>query len=416
MLSGMHSLKALFWLVAAGFILAASSHGALNWTVHPITPAGTNETALLYDVAFGNGKFLAVERSGQTYSAPGSDPYAWTSAAKISDVDLETIIFAGGRFAAAGSDMKTAKAVFLSSADGTNWTRQTFERPGRWRGVAYGNGQFVLAGDDIVARSANGVVWVIETNFVRNPKVHFTSVDFVNGEFIAAFFDEWPPGLPYAPTKLAISADGRNWREHEIMKEGFGEITYGRKMYLAPGMTDCLTCGWLYFSTDGRNWEEGAFPGQYDGLEIAYANGLFAVSAWGSPPAFLTSTDGMTWDEFQIGSGEWFHGLAFGNGRFVAVGYSLGQEWNPSRESGQGLVAVSDFVGEGPRISNLRVTAEVMEFDFNAKDETEWQVESSEDLVSWSVVGEIEGTQAEVQSVSVPRQGQRMQFLRVKEK
>lgn len=409
----MKSRRLLLSLVAA-FSLVLTSHGALNWTVHPIQGAGTNKMAQLWEVAYGNGQFLAIERSGQTYWAPASEPRNWKPGAKIEEVDLGALVFADGRFAAAGQDTKTAKAVFLTSADGANWNRQAFETPGRWWDVAYGNGRFVIVGDGLLARSANGVVWVMDRSFVRSPTVHFRSVQYVNGEFIATYFDKRPEYSPYSPIQLAISTDGFEWKEHEIHKEGFGGVTYGRGVYLAPGVTDCGGCGWLYFSSDGRHWEERRFPAAYDALAIEHANGLFAISAEGT---LLSSRDGAAWDEFKLEMNDvWLFGLTFGSGRFVAVGYSMVQEEQPRRLFWQGWVAVSDVVEELPYLSNVNVTEEAIEFGFNAAEHTQWLVETSRDLVGWTVLEEIEGTIEALRTVSIPHQGKPIRFFRLKAK
>ena len=374
---------------------------ALQWTMFPVVHEGTNAIVELYDVAFGKGKFLAIERSGGTYSAPASEPHIWTPGARIHDADLEAIKFANGKFVVVGQDTKATRGLFLSSTDGTNWTRQEFENVQKCWDVAYGNGWFVVVGDDFVGRSTNAVDWAIETNLVISPPAFFRSIDFVNGEFMATFFGERHPNLPFSPMKLAISTNGTNWEEHSLLwGEGYRQIAYGRKVYVSLGVTDCGGCGWAYFSVDGRTWRDRSYPVRFDGWAVEYANGVFAIS--GSFGQFLSSTNGMTWEEFQIGSSKGFYGLTFGSGRFVAVGY--------------GVVAVSEFVGEVRHISNMQVNAEAIEFDFNAEERTEWQVEASEDLVNWVVLQEIEGTVAELERVNVPRQGEAVRFLRLKEK
>jgi hypothetical protein len=384
------------------FILVLSSEGALQWTVHRIPREGTNAVVGLYTVAFGNGKFLAATTSGEIYSAPAEDPHAWTRGERIPDVDLHAMIYAAGKFATVGMDLKTANAVFLSSSDGMNWSRQRLESSQLLHDVAYGNGRFVVIGQDIVGRSTDGVDWVIDTKFVRNPIVLFQSLDFVNGEFIATFEEAPSEPMPMWPRKLAISADGINWQEHGPFRF-FQDIAYGRKMYVALEVSDCVPCGAEVFSADARtSWERQGLPGNVNGEAILYANGVFAVTGMGQPPALLTSTDGMTWDAFPLSTGDLVYGLTFGRGRFVAVG--------------TGLIAVSEFAGGVPQVSNWRVSAEEIQFDFNAEDKTEWQVEASEDLLKWEVVKEIEGTTEGKVSLSISREGKPVRFLRVKEK
>ena len=404
------AIKAALRLMALSQIVC--SQGApLEWTIFPVEGQGTNAAAQLFDVAFGNGRFVAMERSGEMYRAPADEPHQWSPIAKIPDVDLDAIIFADGAFAAVGRDSKAQTGVFLKSADGMEWSRQTFEAVERLRAVAYGNGQFVVVGGEMVARSSDGIDWTTERDFVRDPQVNFMSLDFVNGEFMATFWDEWDWNVPVAPIKLATSLDGSRWYEHPLAGEGFQSIAYGRKLYVSVGGTDCTPCGWGYYSQDARSWTTTEFPVGFDGLALEYANGVFAISGWGGegrPSIFMSSTDGMMWEDFQIGTGHLFYGLTFGRGRFVSVGYGLTGDG--------GVVAVSEFVGAVRSISNLQVNAAAIEFDFNADDRTEWLVEASENLVNWTVVKEVQGTIAEVERVTLPRDRKPIRYLRLKEK
>jgi len=51
---------------------------------------------------------------------------------------------------------------------------------------------------------------------------------------------------------------------------------------------------------------------------VAHGNGLFV--AVGYRGAILTSPDGVSWTAQTSGTGNWLEGVAYGNGRFVAVG------------------------------------------------------------------------------------------------
>ena len=398
-----------FWLAVASWNLGFSSAGApLQWAIHPIEPEGTNKVTL-YDVAFGMERFLAIGLAGDIYSAPGNDPQRWTSAGRFPDVDLWTIIFASGRFVAAGQDTKTSSGVCLSSTDRTNWTRQLFEVVPRWWDAAHGNGWFVMVGDDAVARSTNAVDWMIETNLVLDSTVPFRTIDFVNGEFLGTFLRTISDPVPYSPKAMAFSADGANWVKHDVWPdEGYNEIAYGRKVYVSRMENDC--CGWASYSADGRNWHEAEFPGSWIGHGLEYANGVFAMTAseGGSSSVFLSSTNGTEWEDIQVATdGLFFYGLAFGRGRFVAVGH----HWSGKA----GAVAISAPAGEDRRISNVQMKAGTVEFDFNAEERMEWRVEASDNLSDWVLVQEIEGTSAGPERVSVPWQGKAACFLRLSE-
>src|SRR5688572_31304063 len=101
------TFKALVRLAAVGVALLQTAQGALEWTLHSIPRDGTNDFAWGWSAAFGNGKFVAIDSSGQTYSAPGREPERWTRGERIRDVDLSTIIFGAGKFVAVGLDEET---------------------------------------------------------------------------------------------------------------------------------------------------------------------------------------------------------------------------------------------------------------------------------------------------------------------
>jgi hypothetical protein len=386
---------------AIGLLSALSAEGALQWTIRPFQREGTSQNIWLTSVAFGQGKFLAVTREGETYSAPADDPHTWTRGPDIPDVDLNTLIFADGKFAAVGLDTKMTNALFLSSADGVLWTRQPLENSRILTDVAYGNGRFVTVGlEGFLAHSTNGLDWISVTNFLRDPPALFQTLDFVNGEFMAAFVERGTSII--WPMTLALSTNGTDWQENGPWVPGFRHVAYGRRIYVGLGQNDCVPCGSEYFSADGRTWESRPFPGDVNGLAIAYANGVFAVSGWGTPSALLTSTNGVTWDEFRIGQHDFLGAMTYGERRFVAVG--------------NGLIAVSDLVGAMPYLSNLRLNANTAEFEFNAGDKTQWQVELSDDLVEWRVTGEIEGNLDGRQTVSVAMNGKQAQFVRMRER
>ena len=400
---------ALFWLGIFCFVSAKGA--ALQWTIHPIVPAGTNGPVLLHDLAFGNGKFTGVGKNGRIFSARASEPSVWTLQTKL-DVPLGRIEFANGRFMVIGNQYSvgdgTQKGFLFTSTDGTEWTRKEFTSA---NDVAYGNGWLVVVGDNLVARSTNGVDWEVKTNFVSGSPHLFRTVNFVNGEFIATFLGGRVEFSPYLPTTIAISSDGADWEEIPVGGESYSEVVYGRGKYVSTGATDYTGGGWPYHSDTGRGFNEGSFPVQFDGYAADYANGTFAVVGWNgreTESVFMSSTNGVSWEAFSATPGKAFYGVTFDGTRFVAVGSRY--------DDTNGVVAVSEVVGPVRRISNLAVNAAGIGFDFNADVNTEWVVEVSQDLGSWSVVDEVVGTGAGVQRVSVAADGGAVRFVRLREK
>ena len=352
-----------------------------------------------YDVAFGNGTFVGID-SRNTFLAQESDPRLWRNGAAIPDVDLHNIVFGDGLFVAAGQDTKAQTGVLVTSTDGANWSRHAFETVSRMAAVAFGNGRFVAVGSDLAAISTNGIDWSIQTNVVHSPRYQ-RWIDFANGEFFVSVPTDFPAAHPCS--NLATSRDGTSWELHEsFCGEFIGRLAYGRNAYVLPGLNDC--CGSLYLSAEGRSWRQEEYPFPFVGNAIAYANGFFAIA--GHSGYLLSSTDGRSWESFRLQGDMLFSGIAFGAGRFVAVGST----WN----EGKVMAAVSEMVGTPRVITNVHLRDGAIEIQFEAEEQREWFIEASENLVDWTVVQQVGAPTSAVQTVTVPMKPGTMRFLKLR--
>jgi hypothetical protein len=84
--------------------------------------------------------------------------------------------------------------------------------------------------------------------------------------------------------------------------------------------------GRMAYSTDGVTWtviEQNIFAETVP-IAIAYGNGKFvAVGGWMDGGQMAYSTDGVTWaaiEQSVFGEGDPLRGIAYGGGKFVAVG------------------------------------------------------------------------------------------------
>jgi hypothetical protein len=125
----------------SGTILTSTN--ASTWTV--ATYAGTPNQ--LYAVAYGNGTFVAVGQGGWTVTS--LDGVKWTSAGSGATVeDLNAIILAAGEFVAAGKN-----GAIITSATGTSWTLASYatgtsDTNDNLTAIAYANGRFLVVGID----------------------------------------------------------------------------------------------------------------------------------------------------------------------------------------------------------------------------------------------------------------------------
>ncbi len=168
--------------------------------------------------------------------------------------------------------------------------------------AAFGNGHYVAIGDQgEVVHSADGVQWERTMYSVAG------SVRFFQGEFLLL---PWHYGAPW-PMVAWVSPDGRDWTIREVSAQEIAraDSVYGNGTYSSGAMS----------STDGVHWRAAA-PEQFS--RIAFGNGrVVGLSyTWGLGYGFWTSTDGFAWFLNPVSVQLPLRGLAFGNGRFVAVG------------------------------------------------------------------------------------------------
>jgi hypothetical protein len=173
-------------------------------------------------------------------------------------------------------------------------------------GIAYGDGQFVAVGNGILS-SADGVTWVQRQSAITN---WLQAIAYGNGTFVAVS----------DPVTILTSADGVNWDLHSSgISGGVGGnivngIAYGNGRFVIVGGLTILT------SPDGAQWIEANWihaDSQAPLEAIAYGGGRFVVMD--GYDALLTSTNGLDWIELPP-LGPWVTSVAYGEGRFVAVG------------------------------------------------------------------------------------------------
>lgn len=159
--------------------------------------------------------------------------------------------------------------MVLTSTNGYDWQASLTNLEDQLSAVAYGNGLWVVTGD-------NGGI--------------FTSSDALN----------WTNNsLP--PT----SHDLRN-------------LVYGNGHFIAFADSRDL----IYYSTNGVDWETNEAPMASQVASAGFVNGRFM--AVGNNGAILFSDDGLDWSVMNTSTNILLNALAFGKGRYVVGGSTLG--------------------------------------------------------------------------------------------
>lgn len=224
------------------------------------------------DVAFGNGVFLANDRTPQR-SRDGS---GWMAAGttNASAGNMRTIEFVPhgprGRFLAS-AESGTNRDIVWSDDNGSNWHSASV-RPNvcgqQAKGFAYGNGVTVLtSGVGHVCRSTDGGdTW--------------TTVSVAMGELSTPL---WTGSefFAWAGSQLWRSADGRQWSSTALVGT---QVSIGAVARSAAGTFVAVRGGWqvwydqqrFYRSTDGIHWDTlaaGSYVGSHpiNFIEFGYA-------------------------------------------------------------------------------------------------------------------------------------------------
>lgn len=193
-LAGVAEARNLVVAVGAdGAIFSSSSPWPWKWLRR-----FTGTTQPLHSVAAGTDLFVAVGDHGTVLTS--ADAKTWTTQPSGTAADLQSVIFAGGRFVAAGN-LTGGKAVILTSVDGLTWKAQQIDGTGI-RGVAFGQGKFVLVGaGGLILTSPDGVAW---TRAKTPSQADLHGVAFGAGKFLAV------GGASGAGVALT-STDGSAW-------------------------------------------------------------------------------------------------------------------------------------------------------------------------------------------------------------
>jgi subtilisin family serine protease len=361
--------------VAVGLRTVYTSTDRVNWTAFP-----SQSEATLYDVAYGNGKFVAVGARGATsVSTNGTN---WTLRPPVTSQVLFAVAFGNGRFVAVGggqclncpmpavtlvsndgltwrrtsnratynlADVAFVDGVFvavggngqlLTSEDGETWTSRTPEENQTLLGIAHGNGTFVAVGiDGAILNSRDGQTWgaarQVESEDLR-------SIAYGAGQFVVGAAD----GGLYA------SSDGIVWQRQptgagvvtcvRYVNGRFFALTESGEVLVSPDAASWVRApfvtgaplwhiawggsmyavvghdGTILTSADGASWIRRATPAITNLYAIAWGAGRFV--AVGEPGVVLRSTDGINWTSGSLGTNAAMVGLTYANGIFVAVG------------------------------------------------------------------------------------------------
>lgn len=366
--------KGRFVSVSQGGAIYSATGGDLTTWTQDYSSGST----YLFGVAYGNNTFVAVgDNNTILIYSEESQSLGWQKVAIPEQADIFGVTFANGKFVAVGS-----RGVILTSTNGKTWDSTT-SPDGDFFGVSYGSGNFVAVGDSgqIITSSDNANNWTnVQTNSTgkedilglaynnaiavgvgRNGLV-VTSVDRKSWTKVDVGIAEDINSVVYANNQFTAvanngiilkSLNGVTWSNvPSNVTNNLYSITYAADKFVVVGDNVTLT------STDGDAWAAlansanlrgvsycGDFVAVGDNGKILLSeNGsqwtsisqnttenLYAIAcstnrliAVGSNGQILTANSvskSNVWNSLVVGNNT-YSGIAYGNGKFVAVGYS----------------------------------------------------------------------------------------------
>lgn len=282
-------------------------------------------TTTMYSVTYGNGKFVTVGNDGE--SATSTDGITWYSQVNLSTLvsNANDIITNGSRFLASAHGSKLAY-----SSNGINWSKSyvdglynsdNFYKLGFMNGFWFAS---TYTGKLFYSNSSSGTFNIVpgfSSNFIYLKKDSFS----ISG-------DESIMTVISSNKVLNLNSNG-TWYDASFyikLKAGNKSLKTGTKGIILGDSSLCIA--------GGPNWSSDAFiPSSYM-TAIGYTTAEFnfirylkdkyiAIGVMGT--IGLISTDGITWTKMlglynAIGSSG-VRAIAYGNGIFVAVGNTAGK-------------------------------------------------------------------------------------------
>jgi hypothetical protein len=281
--------------------------------------ASTNQW---YGVAFGNGVFVAVSKTGtgnRVMTSP--DGITWTSRTSAADYSWRSITYGLGKFVAVAD--VTNRAMY-STDNGVTWTLSGASSSGAFNAVTFGNGKFVAVGPSgAYMYSTDGITW---TQNVTSPARDWGTVTFGNGYFIANCSNS---GV--SSRKAIRSTDGVTWSEYNAAYSAQLGSGYGNGVFLSVGFGSSIITGGIQYSLDnGLTWTGATVPVDRIWSSVAYGNGRFVVVSLETGfQNIVTSSDGVNWQvsgSLSASGTGYLRSATFGNSTFVTVASAGGYQ------------------------------------------------------------------------------------------
>jgi len=212
------------------------------------------------------------------------------------------IAYGNGKYVAVGDN-----GYVTTSTDGVNWTTPIQKQSGisNWSKIVYGNGKFfAFTNYGYVTTSVDGITWADPVK--SNLSGQMTNVAYGNGKLVA---------LSYGG-RASISTDGKTWTVTytSSLNTTYNLIIYANNRFIA-------LCGtYSICSTDGITWQENKIS-VGNSTDLAFGNNRYVLVGYGGTDGSVSiSNDGITWSKINQSLGFRFLRIIYVRDTFVAIG------------------------------------------------------------------------------------------------
>ncbi len=214
---------------------------------------------------------------------------------------LYSITFANDRFVAVGGRIvPTHQSAIIVSMDGERWNAQGPTVNSILYGVTHGPGLFVAVGENgTILNSADGQQW---TNVSLGRAMTLRAVTFGAGRYVAVGDNG----------AVAISTNGVAWTSRSISAGQLSGIAYGNGMFVA------IDGNFVWTSPDGFIWTKQLRGLPVTAIGVVFGNGKFLASGFSSGAAI--SDDGKEWKLVPATGYSKFSAVTITETEFVGLG------------------------------------------------------------------------------------------------
>lgn len=287
-----------FMVLGTGSKLLTSSDGEA-WTSRTLN---TFKNYGLYSIAYGNGLLVAVGLGGTILSS-SDDGATWTQQNQGALDRLQTVGFFRDTFVVVGLN-----GTMVTSTDDSRWSGRFWPQNQSFYGIASSNDTVLTVGTRGAVMTSSDGTHFDERYMDDATNKHLLNVIYGNGLFVAGGQNG----------RLFISNDeGVSWEEVDSGTEDFlYGAAYGNGVFVLTGNFNSPPSRTIVTSSDGETWTPQA--AEIGLSDVAFGNGKFV--AVGSSGSYLTSTDGLMWEQHQMPITKTLRDITYGHDMFMAVG------------------------------------------------------------------------------------------------